>query len=291
MNYFNFPYERHKSNFCLVMIKAILFEFFREGISYFVKCNTLGKYSKKKLDDTYLVVYAIKNEINIKKGDYIESGDFYTLIGIDNKGFRQLINVYQDRINNNRYWLDVFEQLKARGLKNILFLSVDDNKNMKRTAKIAFPNIIFVDSITDIMPKFYKYTTERNQRKIGSKLLTLYTSKTTNEYKTSMDTFKKEYNNVIHQKLIAKYLNNVETLYQYSVNIRQLLFKHSANIYLYDKIRLLFDHNKKYINDISEIFNKLGDVSNYFGFTSFKKREWTLILNDLIQMYPNIDFI
>ena len=252
---------------------------------------TMNEYSKKKLDDTYLVVYAIKNEINIKKGDYIESGDLYTLIGIDNKGFRQLINVYQDRINNNRYWLDVFEQLKARGLKNILFLSVDDNKNMKRTAKIAFPNIIFVDSITDIMPKFYKYTTERNQRKIGSKLLTLYTSKTTSEYKTSMDTFKKEYNNVIHQKLIAKYLNNVEALYQYSVNIRQLLFKHSANIYLYDKIRLLFDHNKKYINDISEIFDKLGNVSDYFGFTSFKKREWTLILNDLIQMYPNIDFI
>jgi hypothetical protein len=24
---------------------------------------------------------------------------------------------------------------------------------------------------------------------------------------------------------------------------------------------------------------------------SFKKKEWTLILNDLIQTYPNIDFI
>ena len=108
---------------------------------------------KKRLDQTYLVVYAIKDEINIKKGDYIEKSDVYTLIGIDIKGFRQFINIYQDRVNNNRFWLDCFESLKSRGLKNILFLSVDDNKNMKRTAKIAFPEIIFVDSLTHIVPK------------------------------------------------------------------------------------------------------------------------------------------
>ena len=34
---------------------------------------TLSECSKRKLDETYLVVYAIKNEINIKKGDYIEN--------------------------------------------------------------------------------------------------------------------------------------------------------------------------------------------------------------------------
>ena len=115
---------------------------------------TLSECARRKLDETYLVVYAIKNEINLKKGDYIEKSDVYSLIGIDLKGNRQFINIYQDRVNNNRFWLDCFETLKARGLKNILFLSVDDNKNMKRTAKIAFPEITFADAITYIVPKY-----------------------------------------------------------------------------------------------------------------------------------------
>lgn len=161
---------------------------------------TLSECAKRKLDETYLVVYAIKNEINLKKGEYIEKSDIYSLIGIDLKGNRQFINIYQDRVNNNRFWLDCFETLKARGLKNILYLSVDDNKNMKRTAKIAFPEIIFVDSLTYVVPKYY-------------------------------------------------------------------------------------------ISNIEEIYDKLGEIDGYFGFTSFKKREWTLILNDLIQIYPKIDFI
>lgn len=256
-----------------------------------MKQLTLSECSKKRLDKTYLVVYAIKNEINMKKSDYIEKGDIYTLIGIDTKGYRQFINIYQDKVNNKRFWLDCFEALKARGLQDILFLSVDNNKNMKRTAKIAFPNITFVDSLTDIIPKFCKYTSEKDSRKLASKLHSLYTQRTLNECKNELKEFTNIYNNVIQQKLIQKYLNNMEFLYKYSQNIRFLLFKHSANMEFYDKIRLSFNSNKNYISQIEEIYDKLGTVDNYFGFTSFKKREWILILNDIIQIYSSIDFI
>lgn len=248
---------------------------------------TLSECSKRKLDETYLVVYAIKNEINIKKGDYIEKSDIYTLIGIDIKGYRQFLNIYQDRVNNNRFWLDCFESLKSRGLKNILFLSVDDNKNMKRTAKIAFPDIIFVDSLTDIVPKFYKYSPERDAKKLASKLHSLYTLKTLTKFKDELKNFEQLYNNVIQQKLIAKYLCNMENVYKYSL----LLFKHSANMEFYDRIRLSFNSNNNYITDFEELYQKLGTMSNYFGFTSFKKREWLWILNDIIQIYSKIDFI
>lgn len=70
-----------------------------------------------------------------------------------------------------------------------------------------------------------------------------------------------------------------------------MLFKHSANMDYYDKIRLSFNSNKNYISNIEEIYDKLDNSDGYFGFTSFRKREWTMILNDLIQLYPKIDFI
>ena len=252
---------------------------------------TITDCSKRRLEDTYLVVYAIKNEINIKKGEYIEKEDIYTLVGIDKKGFRTLINVYPDKKNNNRYWLDCFENLKVRGIKNILFLSVDDNKNIKKAAKVSFPTITFIDSITDIMPKFYKFSYEKNAREIGSKLHNLYVQKTLTDFKEQFKKFKERYNNVIHQKLIEKYLTNIESLYKYSVNIRKLLFRHSANIYLYDRIRLSFNSQKSYVNNLEEVYEKLGGMDDYFGFTSFKKNEWILMLNDIIQLYPDLELI
>ena len=256
-----------------------------------MKKLTINDCTKRKLDNIYLVVYAIRNEINIKKGDYIEKEDIYTFVGIDKRGFRTLINVYQDRKNNNRYWLDCFESLKTRGIKNILFLSVDNNKNLKRSAKVAFPNIIFTDSLTDIMPKFYQFSYEKSAKEIGSKIRDLYIQNTITDYKETFKNFKERYNNVIHQKLIEKYLNNIESLYKYSVNIRKLIFRHSANIYLYDRIRLNFNSQKDYVNSLNEIYDKLGSMNDYFGFTSFKKNEWILMLNDLIQLYPDLELI
>lgn len=256
-----------------------------------MKKLTMSDCSKRRLEDTYLVVYAIKNEINIKKGEYIEKEDIYTFVGIDKKGFRTLINVYSDRRNNNRYWVDIFESMKARGIKNILFLSLDNNKNMKRAAKVSFPGIVFIDSLTDIMPRFYKFSYEKNTKEIGSKLCQLYVQKTITDYKEEFKKFKERYNNVIHQKLIEKYLSNVEALYKYSVNIRKLLFRHSANIYLYDRIRLNFNYRKSYINSLDEVYETLGNMDDYFGFTSFKKNEWILMLNDLIQLYPDLELI
>ena len=252
---------------------------------------TLMECTKRKLDATYLVVYAIKNTINIKKNDTIEKTDIYSLIGIDIKGFRQFLNIYIDKTSNSRFWLDCFETLKSRGIQHILFLSVDNNKNLKRTAKIAFPDVVFVDSLTDITPKFFMYSSERSSMKIASIIHSLYTQKTLGAYKETLKTFNETYNNAIHQKLVEKYLANIEGLYKYSVNIRILLFRYSANIEFYDKIRLSFNSNSYFVTDINEIYDILGNMNKYFGFTSFKKSEMSLILNDLIQIYPKFDFI
>lgn len=251
----------------------------------------LVDYTKKRLDEMYLVMHTVKNEINIKKGEIIEPVYIYTIIGINKQGIRELVGIYQDKPSNNRYWLDIFENFKSRGLKTILFLSVDDNKNLKRTAKIAFPMISFVDSLTYFIPIFYKYSSEKDSRRVEGRIQKLFSQKTLEDYKKTFNFFTEIYNNEIHKKLTNKYLKNVEGYYKYSCNIRNLLFKSSANMNVYDRIRLSFNSRKSYINNIDEIYEKLDNIDGLFGFISFTKKEWTLILNDFIKLYPDIDFI
>ncbi len=65
-------------------------------------------YTKKRLDDVYVMMYTIKNDLNVKTGDIIENINIYTFVGINKKGIRQLVVIYQDRSLNNRYRLDIF---------------------------------------------------------------------------------------------------------------------------------------------------------------------------------------
>ena len=61
----------------------------------------------------------------------------------------------------------------------------------------------------------------------------------------------------------------------------------------YDRIRISFNQNNQYILEIDEVYDKLKEkkINKYFGFTSFQKKEWTLILNDIIQLYPQLELI
>ena len=248
-------------------------------------------YTKRKLNESYIAIYALQNSINIKKSEIIEKVDIYTLVGINKDGIRELIGIYQDKALDNRYWLDIFENIKSRGIKTILFFSVDDNKNLKRAAKIAFPMITFVDSIMYIIPKFYKYISEKSPKSVASRINKLYTQHTLEDYKNEFALFNEKYNNNIHKKLIEKYLNNVESFYKYSYNIRNFLFTINANMSLHDRIRLSFNSNKGYICDLNEIYENLETAENLFGFISFNKNQWTLIFNDLILLYPDTEFI
>lgn len=44
-------------------------------------------YTKKRLDDMYVMMYTIKNDLNVKKGDIIENINIYTLVGINKKEY------------------------------------------------------------------------------------------------------------------------------------------------------------------------------------------------------------
>lgn len=252
---------------------------------------TLVDYSKKKLDDTYLVVYMIKNEINLKKENIVEPIDLYTMVGVNKKGFRELLGIYPDRDLDNRYWLDIFETMKARGLKNILFITIDDNKNFKKAVKIAFPEVTFVDALTYVVPKFEKYTSEKSSKKTLSRIHKLYTQETLEEYRKELENFKTIYSSTIHQKLIKIYLSHVEDYYKYSYPIRSFLFKPTANVRIYHALQLFFHTNKNYVNDLNEVYEKLEKTKQLFGFNSFNKNQWSLILNDMIELYAEIEFI
>ncbi len=97
--------------------------------------RSLEEIEMTQLDECYLIMYAIKVKANIKKEDQIRKQNMYVLIGLNPQGRRKYIGAYLDDVTNHRYWLDIFEQLKSKGIKDIIYLSVNDNIYLKNALK------------------------------------------------------------------------------------------------------------------------------------------------------------
>ena len=95
---------------------------------------------ERQLEETYIVVYTFKNEVTIKTNDKLITKNIYTLIGLNTLGNRTVLDIVIEDINDNHFWLDTFESLKARGLKQIYFICIANNKNIDRALKMTLSN-------------------------------------------------------------------------------------------------------------------------------------------------------
>ena len=78
----------------------------------------LNDLQKRKLEKCYLAWYIIDKEITIRDENCIQKKILYTIYGVDILGNRQVIGVYFEKAYDNRFWLETFEDIQARGAEN-----------------------------------------------------------------------------------------------------------------------------------------------------------------------------
>lgn len=91
----------------------------------------LMDFQKRKLKNFYIALYIITKEIRIRTESCITNKKLYVLTGLDIMGSRQVLGVYFDNKNDNRFWLERFEDIQARGVNKVLFFVTPVNKNIE----------------------------------------------------------------------------------------------------------------------------------------------------------------
>lgn len=248
--------------------------------------KSLKEIEMTKYDECYLIVYAIKINVNVKKDEIIQKEDMYVLIGLNTQGKRRYIGSYLDNKANHRYWLDVFESIKNKGIRDIIFIAVDDNNFLKKCVKVSFPNINIVPSLIDIVDSFYKYFSDKYSTKIRTEIKSLYLCETLDDYQNNYDLFVEKYGkNGIFSSLINKYLININEIYKYDLNIRKVLFNDYMLKVLKNNILKLNKNNQYYI-EVNDIINLVIDtINNIELFSSYTKKEWLIILESFYKDY------
>ena len=140
----------------------------------------------------------------------------HLLYGIDILGYRQVLGIYFNNTHDNRFWLEKFEDLKARNVEKILFFISPDNKNLERCIKIIYNDVKIVYSPDNIFQKITQFFAEHPSRKMQISLKNLFLAETEEEYKRDLKFFKDFY---VDNKLIMILLEKNEPLisefYQY----------------------------------------------------------------------------
>ncbi len=98
------------------------------------------EWRNRKLKPLYVFSYADCIYVPIKNEDITSSKRaIYIIIGVDSFGYKDILGMWINETESASFWTNVFEDLKERGVEDILYMSSDGIAGFKGSLETVFP--------------------------------------------------------------------------------------------------------------------------------------------------------
>ena len=184
----------------------------------------------RKLKSLYVFTYADCIYVPIKNDDITSSKKaIYTIIGVDGLGYKDILGMWVNEFESASFWTNVFEDLKERGVKDILFMSSDGIAGFKGSLETVFPRTQSQRCVVHLVRNLYSLCPRKEARQIINDYKKIYTSTSKEEAYLMLDAFKDKYND--QKRLVKKaedFMQYLEPLFELPAQIRKCIYTSNA---------------------------------------------------------------
>lgn len=271
-----------------------------QDISYKV-----NEWRNKKLDPCYFCLNIDCTYITIRDNKDINSHKIpvYVAVGTNLKGTKEILGIYLGNEDENKnlidelynddiaeatsFWLNIFEDLKERGIEKILYCSSDGLAGIENAIKSSFDGIFYQRCVVHIVRNLKTYTNKSNCVEIINDFKNIYTSKTKDLAIESWNEFKQKYeNNKTIIKHASEYVKLILPLFDVPENIRNYIYTNNISESVNSKIKRGFYGRGALPNAESAlniIFLNLEDLEKKWS--NKKVTNWNKIFNEIIEIH------
>ena len=187
-------------------------------------------WKNRKLKPMYVFTYADCIYVPIKNDDITSTKKaIYIIIGVDTQGYKEILGMWIDETESASFWNNVFEDLKERGVKDILYMSSDGIAGFKGSLEMVFPKAQSQRCVVHLVRTLYSLCPKKEAKEIVGDFKKIYTSTSLEEACLMLDIFKKRYS---EQKRIVKkvieFMPYLEPLFEIPQEIRKCIYTTNA---------------------------------------------------------------
>ena len=96
-------------------------------------------WQNRPLDEVYPVVYIDAIHYSVRDNGVIRKLAPYQILGINTEGKKEVLSITIGENESAKFWLSVLNELKNRGVKDILIICADGLSGIKEAIAAAFP--------------------------------------------------------------------------------------------------------------------------------------------------------
>lgn len=131
-------------------------------------------WQNRPLNDVYPIVYIDAIHYSVRDEGVIRKLAAYVILGINTNGMKEVLSINVGDNESSKYWLSVLNELKNRGVKDILVLCADGLTGIKEAISAAFPKTEYQRCIVHMVRNTLKYVPDKDRKAFATDLKTIY---------------------------------------------------------------------------------------------------------------------
>lgn len=186
---------------------------------------TIKEWQKRPLDEVYPVVFVDATYFYVRNEGVVGKKAVYVILGINSDGYKDILGFYVGESESAKYWLNILNELKSRGLKDILILCADGLKGLPEAIATAYPNTEFQRCIVHMIRNTMAYVSYKDRKELADDLKTIYKANTADEgYQNLLELREKWIKRNINLDNWINNWDNVSTFFKYGPQLRKIIY-------------------------------------------------------------------
>ena len=247
----------------------------------------IKEWQDRPLDSIYPIVFIDAVHFSVREDNRVAKKAAYIVLGINKEGYKEVLGIWIGENESSKFWLGVLNELKQRGVIDILIMCSDNLTGIKQAIETAYPNTIQQRCIVHMIRNSVKFVSYKDLKAFCNDLKTIYTSK--NE-KEGYDQLQK-----VKEKWKDKYLSAFKTwkenwdaicpFFQFSEGIRKIMYTTNTIESLNRQFRKYTKTKSVFPTDMSLLKCLYLSIRNISKKWDQSYRNWGPILSELSIMF------
>ena len=209
---------------------------------------TATEWQNRMLDKIYPIVYLDAMYFKVRSNGKIVNKAVYICLGYTLEGYKDILGLWVDEAEGAKFWLGICNDLKNRGVKEILIACMDGLKGLPQAIQTVFPSANIQTCIVHQIRNSIKYIASKDKKSFMKDLKEVYKAPTEELALAQLDKLKETWGNSYGMVIDSWYnnWNNLSTFFDFSPRIRKMIYTTNAlegfnrQVRKYTKSRTIF---------------------------------------------------
>jgi putative transposase len=146
-------------------------------------------WAKRPLEDIYPIVFLDCMVLKIRDGGSVQRRALYLALGVTLDGDRDVLGMWFQETEGAKFWMQVLNDLKTRGVRDILICCVDGLTGFPEAIEAIFPATTVQTCVVHLIRASLRYVPRREREQVARDLKPIYTAVDADQAQTELEAF------------------------------------------------------------------------------------------------------